>query len=135
MIKKIYHLTLLATILYFISPNNNHILANANDQPNTRTNEEQLTYTINSELQVIEKKMETYKEMIALESKKAKVLETIRAEVLNGNNIIGKRDGEVETTWTLEELAQQVLYESANMNYYRRALCHHLTLNPLIECR
>ena len=108
MIKKIYHLTLLATILYFISPNNNHILANANDQPNTRTNEEQLTYTINSELQVIEKKMETYKEMIALESKKAKVLEKIRAEVLKGNNIIGKRDGEVETTWTLEELAQQV---------------------------
>ena len=33
--------------------------------------------------------METYKEMIALESKKAKVLEKIRAEVLNGNNIIG----------------------------------------------
>ena len=100
------------------------MLANANDQPNTRTNEEQLTYTINSELQVIEKKMETYKEMIALESKKAKVLEKIRAEVLNGNNIIGKRDGEVETTWTLEELAQQVLYESANMNYYRRGGRH-----------
>ena len=68
--------------------------------------------------------METYKEMIALESKKAKVLEKIRAEVLNGNNIIGKRDGEVETTWTLEELAQQVLYESANMNYYRRGGRH-----------
>ena len=93
---------------------------------------EQITYTINSELQVIESKIENYKKILDLEDKKAAVLKKIREEILNGNKIIGKRDGQVETTWTLEEISEHVLHQSrfATPLYTGRRGRGEMTLEP-----